>query len=106
VDHSRGAANGADIRKEEPAVSSLAHRGYIHLGMDVKSGQNQPTIAPLQAVLPSIEAFDRTTINAWEDIETQRAIKATDRKKLVMTALWTEAGRLKSLRRSFSANDQ
>jgi transposase len=30
----RLAANGADIRKE-PAVSSLAHRGFVHLGMDV-----------------------------------------------------------------------
>ena len=59
--------------------------------VNVKSGQNKPTIAALQAVLPPMEAFDRTTINAWEDVETQRAIKATGRKKLVMTALWTEA---------------
>lgn len=59
--------------------------------VNVKSGQNQPTIGALQSALPPIEALDRTTINAWEDIETQRAIKATGRKKLVMTALWTEA---------------
>ena len=27
--------NGADIRRKEPAVSSIAHRGFVHLGMDV-----------------------------------------------------------------------
>jgi nicotinamidase-related amidase len=59
--------------------------------VNVKSGQNQPTIPALQAVLPPIEALDRTTINALKDIETQMAIGATGRKKLVMTALWTEA---------------
>jgi nicotinamidase-related amidase len=59
--------------------------------VNVKNGRNQPTISPLEAVLPDVEAFDRTTINAWEDVETQRAIKATGRKRLVMTALWTEA---------------
>jgi nicotinamidase-related amidase len=36
-------------------------------------------------------AFDRTAINAWEDVEFQKAVKATGRKKLIMTALWTEA---------------
>ena len=35
--------------------------------------------------------YDRTTINAWEDVEFKKAVKATGRKKLVMTALWTEA---------------
>jgi nicotinamidase-related amidase len=30
-------------------------------------------------------------INAWEDTEFVAAVKATGRKKLIMTALWTEA---------------
>jgi len=59
--------------------------------VNVKSGRNQPTIAALETVLPHVEALDRTTINAWEDIEFQGAVEATGRKKLVMTALWTEA---------------
>jgi nicotinamidase-related amidase len=42
-------------------------------------------------VLEGIEAIDRTTINAWEDVEFVDAVKATGRKKLLMTALWTEA---------------
>ena len=42
-------------------------------------------------MLAGINAFDRTTINAWEDEEFVAAVKATSRKKLIMTALWTEA---------------
>src|ERR1700681_5001588 len=59
--------------------------------VNVKTGMNQPTIHQLQEILPGVESFDRTTINAWEDTEFVKAVKATGRKKLVMTALWTEA---------------
>jgi nicotinamidase-related amidase len=59
--------------------------------VNVKSGANQPTIHQLADVLDGVDALDRTTINAWEDVEFVDAVKATGRKKLLMTALWTEA---------------
>ena len=59
--------------------------------VNVKTGANQPTIHQLAEVLDGVEALDRTTINAWEDVEFVDAVKATGRKKLLMTALWTEA---------------
>ena len=59
--------------------------------VNVKTGANQPTIHQLAEVLDGLEALDRTTINAWEDAEFVKAVKATGRKKLLMTALWTEA---------------
>jgi nicotinamidase-related amidase len=59
--------------------------------VNVKTGANEPTIPELQAELAGIEALDRTTINAWEDVEFLAAVKATGRKKLIITALWTEA---------------
>jgi nicotinamidase-related amidase len=59
--------------------------------VNVKTGANKPMIPELQEVLPGIEQLDRTTINAWEDVEFTTAVKATGRKKLIMTALWTEA---------------
>jgi nicotinamidase-related amidase len=59
--------------------------------VNVKTGGNAPTIHQLQEILPDVEALDRTTINAWEDEEFVRAVKATGRRKLIMTALWTEA---------------
>jgi nicotinamidase-related amidase len=59
--------------------------------VNVKTGRNAPTIHQLQEVLSGVDALDRTTINAWEDEEFLQAVKTTGRKKLIMTALWTEA---------------
>ena len=59
--------------------------------VNVKTGLSTPTIHQLAEVLAGIEELDRTTINAWEDEEFVTAVKATGRKKLIMTALWTEA---------------
>lgn len=42
-------------------------------------------------MLDKFPTVDRTTINAWEDVEFRKAVEATGRKKLIMTALWTEA---------------
>jgi nicotinamidase-related amidase len=42
-------------------------------------------------IFPKIVPLDRTEINSWEDVEFVRAVKATGRKKLIMTAIWTEA---------------
>jgi nicotinamidase-related amidase len=58
--------------------------------VNVKAG-GDPTIPLLRTALADVEEIDRTTINAWEDVEFVRAVKATGRKKLVMAALWTEA---------------
>src|SRR6266852_3459450 len=59
--------------------------------VNVKTGLSAPTIHQLAEVLAGIEELDRTTINAWEDEEFVKAVKAAGRKKLIMTALWTEA---------------
>lgn len=59
--------------------------------VNVKTGMNKPMIPELQTVLPGVEPLDRTTINAWEDTEFNKAVKATGRKKLIIAALWTEA---------------
>ena len=59
--------------------------------VNVKTGVNKPTVQELAEVLPDTPQIDRTTINAWEDVEFKAAIEATGRKKLVMAALWTEA---------------
>jgi nicotinamidase-related amidase len=59
--------------------------------VNVKANGSAPTIHQLTEVLAGIEELDRTTINAWEDEEFVTAVKATGRKKLIMTALWTEA---------------
>src|SRR5579864_2143460 len=59
--------------------------------VNVKTGLSAPTIHQLAEVLAGIEELDRTTINACEDEEFVTAVKSAGRKKLIMTALWTEA---------------
>jgi nicotinamidase-related amidase len=57
--------------------------------VNVANGQG-PTIPELKEVLADEVELDRTQINSWEDVEFRRAVEATGRKKLIMTALWTE----------------
>jgi nicotinamidase-related amidase len=63
----------------------------IHSTVNVKTGLNKPPIVQIRKVLKTYPTYDRTSINAWEDVEFVSAVRATGRKKLVMTALWTEA---------------
>jgi nicotinamidase-related amidase len=54
------------------------------------AGGQPPTIPELKAVLSDNTEIDRTEINSWENEDFRRAVTATGRKKLIMTALWTE----------------
>ena len=44
----------------------------------------------IKNVFPDITPIDRTTMNAWEDENFVKEVKATGRKKLIIAALWTE----------------
>jgi nicotinamidase-related amidase len=59
--------------------------------VNVKTGVNQPTVPELQSVLNDVPSIDRTSINAWEDVEFRQAVEAAGRRKLILMALWTEA---------------
>jgi nicotinamidase-related amidase len=77
-------------------ITALARIGKLYglptvlSTVNVKTGRNQPTIHQIVEVLDGVEPLDRTSINAWEDEDFVRAIRATGRKKLIMAALWTE----------------
>jgi nicotinamidase-related amidase len=58
--------------------------------VNVVANNQPPTLSELREVLSDSEEIDRTQINSWEDAEFRRAVEATGRKKLIMTALWTE----------------
>jgi nicotinamidase-related amidase len=77
------------VRAAKAAV--LYKLPVVHSTVNVNAGINKPPIAPLRHVLDKMPTYDRTTINAWEDIEFRKAVQDTGRKKLIMTALWTEA---------------
>lgn len=58
--------------------------------VNVATGFNKPTIGHLSKVLPGVQELDRTSVNSWEDLEFQDAVKALGKKKLIICALWTE----------------
>jgi nicotinamidase-related amidase len=49
-----------------------------------------PIFSTVQEVYPEYDPIDRTTMNSWEDQKLVQAVRQTDRKKLIMAALWTE----------------
>ncbi len=63
----------------------------IHSTVNVKTGLNKPPIPQVRKALEGVPTIDRTTINSWEDVEFRQAVEKAGRKKLIMTALWTEA---------------
>jgi nicotinamidase-related amidase len=62
----------------------------VHSTVNVASGRGQPTLPELAGLLADDKPLDRTTVNAWEDIEVLQAVHATGRRKLILCALWTE----------------
>jgi nicotinamidase-related amidase len=63
----------------------------VHSTVNVATGRNKPPIQELQDAIGELPTYDRTSINSWEDTEFKEAVKALGRRKLIMTALWTEA---------------
>ena len=62
----------------------------VHSTVNVASGRGAPTISPLAELLGDDPPVDRTTLNAWEDVDFLAAVRATGRRKLIVCALWTE----------------
>ena len=74
------------------AMAAINYRlPIVHSTVNVATGRNKPPIKPLMDVLNAYPTYDRTSINSWEDVEFKKAVLATGRQKLIMTALWTEA---------------
>ncbi|MBZ9599723.1 hydrolase [Streptomyces erythrochromogenes] len=49
-----------------------------------------PLLPQLAAVFPGQRAVDRTSMNAWEDEALVEAVRATGRRKIILSGLWTE----------------
>jgi nicotinamidase-related amidase len=72
--------------------AAVAYRlPIVHSTVNVETGLNKPPIPQVRKALEGVPTIDRTTINSWEDVEFRQAVKKAGRKKLIMTALWTEA---------------
>jgi nicotinamidase-related amidase len=99
IDYQPSQISSAKSMDEKPLIDNIVRVARTAAVFDlpivlstvgVASGNNQPTISQLRDVLPGATELDRSTINAWEDIEFKQAVRATGRKNLIMTALWTE----------------
>ena len=51
---------------------------------------NDPLFVQISSLFPNQEPIDRVNTNAWSDPKFVEAVKATNRKKLIMAGLWTE----------------
>ena len=69
------------------AVAQLARGFGLPVILSTVNGRNGDTIKVLREALPPTKTIDRTSINSWEDADFVQAVKATGRKKLIMTAL-------------------
>jgi nicotinamidase-related amidase len=49
-----------------------------------------PMIPELDAALPGVKRIERTTVNAWDERRIVDAVKATGRKKLILTGISTD----------------
>ena len=76
------------VRVAQTRESIRSSDSLVHDQCEGWSKANRP---PLKQVLSDQKEYDRTTINAWEDKEFLEAVEATERKKLIMCGLWTEA---------------
>ena len=72
-------------------VAKLYNLPVVISTVNVESGNSKPTIDEIKEIFPDEKEIDRSTINSWEDDAFRKAVEATGRKKIVMTALWTEA---------------
>jgi nicotinamidase-related amidase len=62
----------------------------VHSTVNVATGRGEPTVPQLAELLEDYPPVDRTTLNAWEDVDFLEAVRATGRRKLIFCALWTE----------------
>jgi nicotinamidase-related amidase len=49
-----------------------------------------PLIPELADALPDVQTIERTTVNAWDEKRVVDAVKATERKKLIVTGISTD----------------
>lgn len=98
IDHQPQMAFGVaniDRQQLKNNVVALAKAGKIFnvptLFTSVETESFSGYIWPeLLAVHPDSRPIERTSMNSWEDAAFVRAVEATGRKKLVISALWTE----------------
>ena len=50
-----------------------------------------PLLSKIQQLYPDVVPIDRTSINSWEDQNIKKAVKDSQKNKIIIAGLWTEA---------------
>jgi nicotinamidase-related amidase len=88
IDHQPAQVNAIASMDRQLLVDHIvgttkAARAYglpiVHSTVNVKTGLNKPPIPQLRKVLDEDPTYDRTAINAWEDVEFRKAVEARPR---------------------------
>lgn len=74
-----GLAKAARAYRVPTILSTVETKGF--------SGNMTPQLLD---IFPEHPLIERSTMNSWEDAAFRQAVEATGRKKLILTALWTE----------------
>jgi nicotinamidase-related amidase len=69
----------------------MVFNGPIVASTSASKVYSGPLLPSLQAVMPSVQPIERRNMNAWEDDKVRAAIAATNRKRLIVGGLLTEA---------------
>ena len=73
------------------AKSARAFKLPTVLSTVAKDSFSGPFMPEVTDLFPGQDVVDRTSINAWLDAGFRRAVEATQRRKIVLAGLWTEA---------------
>ena len=71
-------------------LAKLFNVPIVHSTVGVAAGRDESTVPELAELLEDHPPIDRTAINSWEDVDFLAAVRTTDRRKLILCALWTE----------------
>jgi nicotinamidase-related amidase len=99
VDFQAGLAFGVESISRQTVVNNavaLARTAVVFqipivVSTSASKVYNGPLLPPLQAVLPDVKPIERRNMNVWEDEIAHAAIVATQRKRLIVAGLLTEA---------------
>ncbi|PHR33240.1 MAG: hydrolase [Fluviicola sp.] len=70
-------------------TAKLFNIPIIESTIGVGLGANKPTVDSIKAPMADVVNIDRISLNAWQNQAVIDAVKATGRKKLIITGLWT-----------------
>lgn len=97
VDHQVGLYTGVRDREPIELVHNVVGLAKAMLALKVPivlttTSENiwGPPVPELMAALPGVSRIERTTVNAWDDRRVAEAVRATRRKKLIVTGISTD----------------